>query len=334
VLDRDPALGRALVELALARRAAALWFAFGDDLGRWIALARETAADGYRPLIFVQLSSPAEAVRTVKEWGADVIVAQGESAPSFLFPSLPSSLSHAPFSERTDAHIPSARTGIESGGHGSSSAPPLLTLVPAIIAALAAASQAHVPVLAAGGLARGPQLAAALTLGAAGGVLGTRFLLSPQSRYAPWQRARLRAARVGDTVRTMAFDWSRGTLGWPAGIDGRGLRNAAVDDLERGAGAEELAARFAAAAATGGDALEARTVTWAGQGIGLVDEVMDAGVSACCPGRARRLTVRRRTLCVSCTRKRYGVCEQRHRSLYRTRHIEQSSTLLSRKLPI
>lgn len=81
------------------------------------------------------------------------------------------------------------------------------------------------PVVGAGGLANGSQLAALLTLGASGGVYGTRFLLSEESTYSPAQKKELLAADSLKSVRTMAFDHVRGTLGWPAGIDGRGLRN-------------------------------------------------------------------------------------------------------------
>ena len=154
------------------------------------------------------------------------------------------------------------------------------------------------PLLAAGGLANGVQIASVLTLGAAGAVLGTRFLLSPESLYTDSQRQALIAADSSQSVRTMAFDQARNTLGWPAGIDGRGLRNgknphavikfegltgefpyayiATVQDYERGVDISTIRARFA-------DGLQAgdsnRMVVWAGSGIGLMNKVMQARVS-------------------------------------------------------
>jgi len=80
-------------------------------------------------------------------------------------------------------------------------------------------------VLAAGGLATGTQVAAALALGASGAVLGTRFLLTPESFYTDAQKKALAGANSSSTIRTMAFDYARNTLGWPDGVDGRGLRN-------------------------------------------------------------------------------------------------------------
>jgi nitronate monooxygenase len=97
-----------------------------------------------------------------------------------------------------------------------------LTLLPLILAN----TPANGPIIiGAGGVADGSQVAALLTLGASGAVLGTRFLLSPESLYSDAQRKVLVEANSSQSVRTMAFDEARGTVGWPKGIDGRGIRN-------------------------------------------------------------------------------------------------------------
>src|SRR5215218_9025552 len=64
--------------------------------------------------------------------------------------------------------------GSEAGGHGAVRA--TLPLVPAVVDAVA-----PIPVLAAGGIADGRGLAAALMLGAQGAVLGTRFSAASES---------------------------------------------------------------------------------------------------------------------------------------------------------
>ena len=81
------------------------------------------------------------------------------------------------------------------------------------------------PVLAAGGMAHGGHLASILALGASGAVFGTRFVLSPESLYSDVERKALIEAKTSASVRSVAFDEARNTLGWPSGIDGRGLRN-------------------------------------------------------------------------------------------------------------
>lgn len=114
--------------------------------------------------------------------------------------------------------------GIEAGGHGSSTALPLFTLLPLVRDSLSSLGSRPL-IVAAGGLATGDQIASILVLGADGVVLGTRFTLSPESLCSEAQRKALIAADSTLSVRTMAFDHVRGTLGWPKGIDGRALRN-------------------------------------------------------------------------------------------------------------
>ena len=81
------------------------------------------------------------------------------------------------------------------------------------------------PLVAAGGVAIGSQIGALLTLGADGVAIGTRFLLSPESLYSDSQRQALIEADSSHSVRTMAFDRVRNTMGWPKDVDGRALRN-------------------------------------------------------------------------------------------------------------
>ncbi|KAJ7814647.1 hypothetical protein B0H13DRAFT_2258183 [Mycena leptocephala] len=156
--------------------------------------------------------------------------------------------------------------GVESGGHGASYALPLLNLLPLILAAMPADSP---PVLAAGGLANGGHVAAALTLGADGVVLGTRFLLAHESLYSDIQRKALVSANSEMSVRSMAWDHARGTLGWPAGVDGRGLRNSVVEDFENGVKIEALKSKFQ-------DGIKNRDIdrmiVWAGTG-SIVEEL-------------------------------------------------------------
>ncbi|MDR2984636.1 MAG: nitronate monooxygenase, partial [Nocardiopsaceae bacterium] len=66
--------------------------------------------------------------------------------------------------------------GTEAGGHGGGRGRSTLSFVP-IVADLAAPT----PVLAAGGIADGRGLAAALVLGAAGALIGTRFQATPEA---------------------------------------------------------------------------------------------------------------------------------------------------------
>lgn len=69
----DPRLEAILEELP-----AAIWFAFGLDLGKYIAQVKAfDAKRSHKTTTFVIVSSVADAVRAANEWGVDVIVAQG-----------------------------------------------------------------------------------------------------------------------------------------------------------------------------------------------------------------------------------------------------------------
>ncbi|HEX2337270.1 MAG TPA: nitronate monooxygenase [Hyphomicrobiaceae bacterium] len=112
--------------------------------------------------------------------------------------------------------------GTEAGGHGATRS--TLALVPAVVDAVRERND-EVVVVAAGGIADGRGLAAALMLGAEGALLGTRFLASDEALTSAAAKAKLVAARGDDTVRTRVFDIVR-NLDWPALYTGRALQNA------------------------------------------------------------------------------------------------------------
>jgi len=161
--------------------------------------------------------------------------------------------------------------GTEAGGHGAGRGHATLPFVP-IVADLAA----PVPVLAAGGIADGRGLAAALALGAAGVLMGTRFLATPEALIAPSAVKAILDGSGEDTERSRVLDIARG-VPWPARYPGRALRNAFLDQW-RGR-EDELAADQAARDAY--DAAYARgeesvTPVWASEAIDLITEVVSA----------------------------------------------------------
>ncbi len=108
--------------------------------------------------------------------------------------------------------------GTEGGGHGASRG--LMTLVPEVADALGG----RIPIVAAGGIADGRGLAAALMLGATGILMGTRFYASQEAAGAQAAKERIRNAGGDDTLRSIVFDISRHNV-WPAPFTGRCLRN-------------------------------------------------------------------------------------------------------------
>jgi nitronate monooxygenase len=135
--------------------------------------------------------------------------------------------------------------GTEAGGHGVSRG--LVSLLPEVVDAIGTST----PVLAAGGIADGRGLAAALMLGASGVVMGTRFYATQEAAGAQAAKERIRAATGDDTLRSIVFDISRRNV-WPAPFTGRCLRNVHLDqwfgrEVELLRHQEEEATRYAAA---------------------------------------------------------------------------------------
>ncbi len=114
--------------------------------------------------------------------------------------------------------------GMEAGGHGGGRA--TLPFVPAVVDIAGAT-----PVLAAGGIADGRGLAAALALGAAGAMLGTRFEATPEALLDADEVKAILAAEASDTTRGRAVDVAA-NADWPAQYPARTLRNRFIDEWQ------------------------------------------------------------------------------------------------------
>ena len=163
--------------------------------------------------------------------------------------------------------------GTEAGGHGGGRS--TLPLVPAVVD-MVAKSGRSVPVLAAGGITDGRGLAAALTLGADGVLMGTRFYVASEALASLGAKNRVEAASGDDTLRTTVFDLARGYQ-WPQEYTGRAVRNRFAeawhgheDALTANDGER---ARYAEAAARGDADI---AVVFAGEGIDLVHAIEPA----------------------------------------------------------
>ncbi|HEY0185442.1 MAG TPA: nitronate monooxygenase [Rhodopila sp.] len=159
--------------------------------------------------------------------------------------------------------------GTEAGGHcGEVST---LVLIPEVLRAV----QGKVPVLAAGGIMTGRQMAACMAMGAAGGWTGSVWLATTEAETSPIFREKMVAARSRDTVR------SRGRTGKPA----RQLRSAWTDAWEgpdspgplpmplQGLISEPAMARVNRSAEAGNPRARELVSYFVGQGVGLVEDV-------------------------------------------------------------
>lgn len=205
--------------------------------------------------IFVAgLAVPREFIAEMHDRGMLVVVMTGK-------------VRHALAAEAAGADVVVAQ-GTEAGGHTGEIG--TLALVPQVVDAV------KIPVLAAGGIADGRGVAAALALGAEGVVIGTRFIATPEAQAAPAYRDTLVRAGDEDTVRTRCY------TGKPA----RAIRNPYIAEWERRAHeiqpfpmqvVRSMEAGVMDYMGVRGDADPNRTFMPAGQGLGLIREVKPAG---------------------------------------------------------
>jgi nitronate monooxygenase len=161
--------------------------------------------------------------------------------------------------------------GAEAGGHGLSRG--TIALVPEVVDAVGS----EVPVVAAGGIADGRGLAAALMLGASGVLMGTRFYATEEAATPQKTKERVRAVTGDDSLRSIVFDVARRNV-WPEQFTGRCLRNSYADrwfgrEAELRANEPELV-RFSAARDE--ENFDVAAVI-AGEASGLVRDVCAAG---------------------------------------------------------
>jgi NAD(P)H-dependent flavin oxidoreductase YrpB (nitropropane dioxygenase family) len=153
-----------------------------------------------------------------------------------------------------------------------------MVLIPEVIKAIKPIR--NVPVLAAGGIMTGAQMAACMAMGAAGAWTGSVWLATPEAETSEIFREKMIEASSRDAVRTKV------RTGKPA----RQLRSSWTEAWERDPSSpgalpmplmslvSENALRSADRAAAAGNVKAREMVTYfVGQGVGLVDSVRPAG---------------------------------------------------------
>jgi len=165
--------------------------------------------------------------------------------------------------------------GAEAGGHGELRA--TFTLVPEV-ADVIAATRADTLLCAAGGVADGRGLAAALALGADGVLVGSRFWASSEALVHPDMLQAAIDATGDETIRSTVMDVAR-HLPWPDRHTARVLNNAFTDRWHNDvagliAAADEQAALWKAAW-DAGDVTTANT--FVGEVVGLIQSIRPAG---------------------------------------------------------
>jgi enoyl-[acyl-carrier protein] reductase II len=204
--------------------------------------------------IFVAgLAVPKDFIAEMHDRGMKVIVMTGK-------------VQHAVKAAQEGADMVAAQ-GTEAGGHTGEIG--TLALVPQTVDAV------KIPVLAAGGIADGRGVVAALALGAKGVIIGTRFIATPEAQASPAYREAIVRSGCADTVRTRCY------TGKPA----RTIRNPYNESWERrrdeiqpfpmqvGVSVQQGVMDYMG---VGRGADPERTFMPAGQGMGLIQEIKPA----------------------------------------------------------
>jgi NAD(P)H-dependent flavin oxidoreductase YrpB (nitropropane dioxygenase family) len=166
--------------------------------------------------------------------------------------------------------------GTEAGGHcGEVST---LVLVPEVLDALAAVGS-DVPVLAAGGIVTGRQMAACVAMGAAGAWTGSVWLTTEEAETAPATVQKMLAATSRDTIRStgrtgkparqLVSDW---TKAWAPTPGGHPTLPLPLQNMI----SEPALRRIDKLAATGHEGAQQLATYFVGQGVGLMNRVKPA----------------------------------------------------------
>jgi nitronate monooxygenase len=216
-----------------------------DHYAEWAAALRKVSPESQ---IWVQVGSIAAALQVARTAGPDALCLQGADA----------------------------------GGHGFEKGAGVISLVPEASDALAREGFSNISIIAAGGIVDGRGVAAALSLGADGVVMGTRFLASKEVVLHPQYQAAVLEAQDGGqvTTRSKLFDQLRGPNVWPELYDGRSLTVQSHKDFLNGVSLEEIQKLHNEAKLAEDQGfntgLQGRAAIWAGTGVGLVAEVKGA----------------------------------------------------------
>lgn len=236
-----------VVALIAEFRPVAVWlFAAHEsaDFGRWSEAIRKA---NEQTKIWIQIGSVTGAINLVQSCKPDVLVLQGADA----------------------------------GGHGGEKGAGIISLIPETLHALQQLEMDDMSIVAAGGIADGSCVAAALTLGANGVVMGTRFLAAEETTVHPSYQAAILETEDGGqtTVRAKVFDELAGPNIWPNDFDGRALIAQSYYDHVKGISIEEIRKSHVEAKQTphlGFDKENRRAAIWAGTGVGLVRKKLPA----------------------------------------------------------
>ena len=235
-------------------------------------MAENTKADGAKALLDVAFSHPIKIIANALGVPPDWMVQMGKEN-DVKVAALLGTAQHAINQVKAGVDI-LVVSGTEAGGHcGSVST---MVLIPEVHQAIQ--PYGDVPILAAGGIATGRQMAAAMSMGASGAWCGSVWLTTAESEVPPVIKEKMVAAtssqttrsrsRTGKHSRQLVSEW---TKAWEA--DG------APEPLPlplQPMVAEPALAKVNKLAESGHEGAKKLSTYWVGQGVGLMNQTISA----------------------------------------------------------
>ena len=168
-----------------------------DRFARGSKIGRNIHDDGAQSLLDVALAHPIRLIANALGTPPAYMLARSKAA-NIPVAALVGSVKHALRQAEAGVDIIIA-VGTEAGGHCGDIG--TMVLVPTVVRALRAAG-IETPVLAAGGIVTGDQMAAAVAMGAAGAWTGSVWLTTPEAETSPVVKEKMLAATASDTIRS------------------------------------------------------------------------------------------------------------------------------------
>lgn len=160
-------------------------------------IARNIGSSGTQDMLDIALSHPIKLIANALGTPPDYMLERSRKA-GVPVAALVGSPVHAIKQAQAGVDIIIA-AGAESGGHCGEVG--TMVLVPEVIQALRSIGS-NIPVLAAGGIVTGRQMAACMAMGAAGAWTGSVWLATPEAETSPVIKEKLIAATSKDTIRS------------------------------------------------------------------------------------------------------------------------------------
>ncbi|KAE8371578.1 inosine monophosphate dehydrogenase [Aspergillus bertholletiae] len=236
---------------------------FGSPVAHWLSLFSE-----YRPaVVWLSFATTDE----FKTWTEGIRKASPRTQIWIQVGSVSAAL------EAAQACHPDALVlqGSDAGGHGHALGASVISLLPEVADVLQDRGIDDISLIAAGGIMDGRGTAAAIMLGAAGVVMGTRFLGAEEAELPQKFREAVFDASDGGqaTVRSKVFDEMWGPSPWPELYDGRCLRNSSYEYVKSGMSMSDMRVQlYRDLQELRGQQLDFKetATVWAGAGVGMV----------------------------------------------------------------